>query len=194
MRGSSSNARQLEEQRRRAEEALRLELRRQAADRELGRLRLLAGTALVGWIASVVMLGGAARRRHRRRAASALAAGWLLLLGALGAAFTAQGRVGASASDSAIGARRRPRRSRSAASWLLHRRPGVTAISLLFAVAEVTALRRTVARRLQPLTLRSTGGNRHARRQLPLRVERALDRAHLLDARARRTAPAAAAA
>src|SRR6185295_19692398 len=31
---------QLEEQRRRAEEALRLELRRQAADRELARLRL----------------------------------------------------------------------------------------------------------------------------------------------------------
>src|SRR5687767_15074733 len=47
---------QLEEQRRRAEDALRAELRRQAADREVGRLRLLAGTALVGWIASVVML------------------------------------------------------------------------------------------------------------------------------------------
>jgi hypothetical protein len=46
---------QLEEQRRRAEEALRAELRRHEADRELARLRLLAGTALVGWIASVVM-------------------------------------------------------------------------------------------------------------------------------------------
>src|SRR5690349_12578006 len=47
---------QLEEQRRRAEEAMRAELRRQAADREVGRLRLLAGTALLGWMASVVML------------------------------------------------------------------------------------------------------------------------------------------
>src|SRR5687767_13736763 len=47
---------QLEEQRRRAEDAMRAELRRQAADREVGRLRLLEGTALVGWIASVVML------------------------------------------------------------------------------------------------------------------------------------------
>src|SRR5689334_4779881 len=47
---------QLEEQRRRAEEALRLELRRQAADRELGRLRLIGGAALIGWIASVIVV------------------------------------------------------------------------------------------------------------------------------------------
>src|SRR5207237_5751493 len=46
---------QMEEQRRRAEEALRLELRRQAADRELARLRLLGGVALVGWIAAVAL-------------------------------------------------------------------------------------------------------------------------------------------
>src|SRR5262245_54962218 len=39
---------QLDEERRRAEEALRMELKRQAADRELGRLRLLAATAFVG--------------------------------------------------------------------------------------------------------------------------------------------------
>ena len=38
---------QIEEQQRRAQEALRLELRRQTVDREIGRLRLLAGTALV---------------------------------------------------------------------------------------------------------------------------------------------------
>src|SRR6188508_3237882 len=44
---------QLDEQRRRAEEAMRQELRRQATDRELARLRLIAGTALIGWIASV---------------------------------------------------------------------------------------------------------------------------------------------
>ena len=50
---------------------MRLELRRQAADRELGRLRLLAGTALVGWIASVVALGariGAVATPGARRA------------------------------------------------------------------------------------------------------------------------------
>jgi hypothetical protein len=88
---------QIEEQRRRAEEALRLELRRQAIDREIGRLRLLAGTALIGWIASISVLffhqGGAPSR-------VVLGVGWLLLLGALGAAFTAQGRINSGMSDS----------------------------------------------------------------------------------------------
>jgi hypothetical protein len=89
---------QLDEQRKRAEEAMHLELRRQAADREVGRLRLVAGTAMVGWIASVVLLvarlgevSGIAR--------GTIAAAWLLLLGALGAAFTAQGKVSAYAVD-----------------------------------------------------------------------------------------------
>src|SRR5262245_42417474 len=82
----------LDEQRRRAEEALKLELRRQAADREVGRLRLLAGTALVGWISSLVLLG------WRIPLASVparvmLALGWLMLLGSLGAAFSAMTRV-----------------------------------------------------------------------------------------------------
>jgi hypothetical protein len=83
---------QIEEQRRRAEEALRLELRRQAIDREIARLRLLAGTAFVGWIASIAVLfihsSGVASR-------TILGVGWLLLLGALGAAFSAQGRINA---------------------------------------------------------------------------------------------------
>ena len=81
---------QIDEQRRRAEEALRVELRRQVIDRELARLRLLAGTALIGWIASIAVLfihpSGIASR-------IVLGLGWLLLLGALGAAFNAQGRV-----------------------------------------------------------------------------------------------------
>src|SRR3954470_7499910 len=83
---------QLEEERRRAEAAMQLELRRQAADREIGRLKLLAGTAFVGWIASVALLLarlGSASTASR----SVLAAGWLLLLGGLGASFTAQGQL-----------------------------------------------------------------------------------------------------
>ena len=71
---------------------MRLELRRQAVDREIARLRLLAGTALVVWLASVALLfihsGGVASR-------AILGIGWLLLLGALGTAFNAQGRVSA---------------------------------------------------------------------------------------------------
>ena len=83
---------QLEEQRKRADEAMRLELRRQAADREIGRLRMLAGTALVGWIASVILL--VARLGDASIVARGILAGsWLFLLGALASAFNAQGRI-----------------------------------------------------------------------------------------------------
>lgn len=119
---------QLDGEHRRAEAALQLELRRQAANRELVRLRQLAGASMVGWIASVVMLaGGFAGTTMPSRVA--LIAGWVLLLGALGAAFSAQRRVGASVPDvggvpgiSAAGA----------ALWLLISGLGVTAVSLLF--------------------------------------------------------------
>ena len=90
---------QLEEERRRAEEALRLELRRQTVDREVARLRFIAGTALVGWIAAIALTV------LRLESASVLsrsvgAGGWLLLLAALGAAVMAQERVSASSSGS----------------------------------------------------------------------------------------------
>ena len=86
---------QLEEERRRAAAALQAELRRLAIDRELSRLRLLAGAAMVGWIASVAVLAGGLAG-STTVAKSVLAGGWLLLLGALGAAFMAQGKIGAS--------------------------------------------------------------------------------------------------
>jgi hypothetical protein len=114
---------QIDEQRRRAEEALRLELRRQTVDREIGRLRLLAGTALVGWIASI-----AALLVHQASAPSrmVLGAGWLLLLGSLGAAFSAQGRVNADRID-------KSERADAGALplWLLIAGLAATAISLL---------------------------------------------------------------
>ena len=119
---------QLEEQRRRAEEAMRAEIRRQAADREVGRLRMLAGTALAGWIASVVMfitaLGGAS-------AVSRVVIGvaWLALLGALGAAFTAQGRVSAYAPAGDAPVEAGP--AAAAALWLLIAGLALSAISLL---------------------------------------------------------------
>jgi hypothetical protein len=119
---------QLDAERRRADEALRLELRRQAADRELGRLRLLAGTALVGWIASVAALG------VRIAAVStpgriALAVGWAFLLGALGAAFTAQGRVSAFVPDRDGAIDAGP--AGTASLWLLIAGLGAVASSLL---------------------------------------------------------------
>jgi len=84
----------LEEERRRAAAALQHELRRQAADRELARLRMLAATAMVGWLASVaIVTAGLAGVSTPGRIL--LGFGWLLLLAALGAAFTAQSRVAA---------------------------------------------------------------------------------------------------
>ena len=115
---------QLEEERRRAEEAMRMELRRQAIDRELARLRLLAGTALVGWIASIVTLA-----LHHGGVAShvVLAIGWLLLLGALGTAFNAQGQINARALDA-----KEPVASPVLPLWLLLVGLAATATSLLF--------------------------------------------------------------
>lgn len=117
----------LEEQRRRAEEAMRMELSRQAADRELGRLRLLAGAALVGWIASVVVL--LVRIATMTTVARAVViVSWVLLLGALGAAFSAQSRVGPSAADSDA---KHVGRAGAIATWMLIAGLGVSGLSVL---------------------------------------------------------------
>src|SRR5512132_3031907 len=77
---------QLEAERRRAEDAMRLELRRQAGDRALAQARLLAVLAVAAWIASAVLfafLPGV----HAMPARGALALAWTLLLGCTGTAF-----------------------------------------------------------------------------------------------------------
>ena len=115
--------------RRRAEEALRLELRRQSLDRELARLRLIGGAALIGWIASVMV--AVLRLNELTPVARGLsAAAWLLLLGSLGAAFTAQGRLAQAVTepsppaDSGSGA--------ALAIWMLIAGLAVAAIAILF--------------------------------------------------------------
>lgn len=88
---------QLEAERRRAERALQLELLRQAGDRELGRLRLLAGAALASWIGTLFfsgrLLGGSLAPRFM------LGGGWILLLGAIAGSFAAQSRVARALQD-----------------------------------------------------------------------------------------------
>ncbi|HJZ72801.1 MAG TPA: hypothetical protein VKE51_13745 [Vicinamibacterales bacterium] len=80
-------------ERERAERALRLELRRQAGEREIGRLRLLAGVASICWLGTLFfsarLIGGPIGARL------ALGVGWALLLGAVAASFTAQAGVAA---------------------------------------------------------------------------------------------------
>ena len=82
---------QVEAERQRAERALRLELLRQTADREIERLRLIAAVAVASWIGTlffaVRLVGGAVGARI------AFGAGWALLLGAVAAAFMAQTRI-----------------------------------------------------------------------------------------------------
>src|SRR5688572_343115 len=119
---------QLEEQRRRAEDALRAELRRQAADREVARLRLIAGTALGGWIAAVAMV--VVRLDTSSALSRGLSAfGWLLLLAALGTAFMAQGNV--SASVPGTSAPVEAGRQGAVALWLLIAGLACAAIALL---------------------------------------------------------------
>jgi hypothetical protein len=81
---------QIEAERARAEQAVRLELRRQAGEREIGRLRLVAGIAVVSWLATLFF---SRELMQGTAAAAALGVGWVLLLGALGAAFSAQSTV-----------------------------------------------------------------------------------------------------
>src|SRR5439155_7410898 len=85
---------ELEAERERADRALRLELRRQAGDREIGRLRLLAGMAAASWLGTLFLtllpgrlMGGAVGTRV------ALGGGWLLLLAAFGLTFIAQSQI-----------------------------------------------------------------------------------------------------
>lgn len=82
---------QLEAERARVEQGLRLELLRQAGEREIGRLRLVAAIAVASWLGTLLLstrLMGAGVP-----AKIAIAGGWLLLIGALAAAFVAQSRV-----------------------------------------------------------------------------------------------------
>jgi len=81
----------LDAERQRAERALRAELRRQAADREIGRLRLLAGLAVGSWLGTLLFSTRLVGEGMAARVA--LGSGWLLLLAALAAAFVAQSQA-----------------------------------------------------------------------------------------------------
>jgi hypothetical protein len=82
-------AEQFELERQRAERLLQLELLRQSADREIGRLRALAAVDVVTWLASLIvaMRGGDIASRV------AMGVGWVCLFAAIAASFTAQAAV-----------------------------------------------------------------------------------------------------
>lgn len=82
---------QMEAERARAERALALEMLRQAGDREIGRLRLMAGIAVAAWIGTLFfsarLIGAGDGPRLM------LGIGWALLLASIGASFAAQSQV-----------------------------------------------------------------------------------------------------
>jgi hypothetical protein len=90
---------QLEAERQRAERALRLELQRQAGEREIGRMRLLAGVAGAAWLGTLLLIA----RLGSVGARVALGGGWLFLLGAIAASFTSQSRIAAAIDAQAAG-------------------------------------------------------------------------------------------
>jgi hypothetical protein len=81
---------QMDVERQRAERLLRLELVRQAGDREIGRLRLVAAIAVVSWLTTLFLVTGTAGAAASRLT---MGAGWIFLLGALGSALAGQSQV-----------------------------------------------------------------------------------------------------
>src|SRR4051812_40167530 len=82
----------LEAERQRAEEALRAELRRQAADRALGKVQMVAVMAIAVWMLSAA-LGVWLPGMRTGASKVVLASGWACALAALGCAFAGWQRI-----------------------------------------------------------------------------------------------------
>ena len=125
---------QMDSERQRAEEAFRAELRRQAAERALGQLRLVAmmafGVLMVSAALSVWLPG-------MRTAASRMLMGtaWLLAIAALGCAFTAWQHVSTWSADTEAALSGNPQHAAATtAPWLLLGALALTGASLLSAL------------------------------------------------------------
>lgn len=90
---------QIEAERQRAEAALQAELRRQAADRMLGQLRLVAVMAIGMWALSAA-LGAWLPGMRDGSSRILLGLGWLFAIGALGSAFAGWQQISRWSSDS----------------------------------------------------------------------------------------------
>jgi hypothetical protein len=124
---------QLESERRRAEEALAVELRRQTAERALGQLRLLAIMAIGTWMLSAalaVWLPGMRAGLPR----GLLAVGWASALGALGCTFAGSHRIALWTLPATTTATMPASRAATAAPWLLLFALATTGASLLAAL------------------------------------------------------------
>ncbi len=126
---------QFDAERQRAEEALRAELQRQAAERALGQVRIVAAMAIGVWMISAAlgvwmpgMRGGIAR--------GLLAGGWAFVLASLAAAFAAWQRISSWGASSAAGhaGSGGPGLAERLAPWLLLGAIALSGASLLVAL------------------------------------------------------------
>ena len=124
---------QIDAERRRAEELLRAELRRQAADRILGQLRLVAVIAVGTWALSAV-LGVLMPGMREGLPRLLLGAGWLFSLAALGSAFAAWQHVSVHSADTSGGAVVLNHAAAMYAPWLLITALALTGAGLLTAL------------------------------------------------------------
>ncbi len=125
---------QIDAERRRAEELLRAELRRQAADRMLAQLRLVAVMAVGTWALSAV-LGVWMPGMREGSPRVLLGAGWVFAFGALGSAFAGWQHVSLRAADtSGAGAPALDHAAATYAPWLLITALALTGAGLLTAL------------------------------------------------------------
>lgn len=125
---------QSEADRKRAEEVLRAELRRQAADRVLGQLRLIAVMS-IGTLGLSAALGIWMPGMRDGVAKWLLGGGWLLAIATLGAVFGGWQQVSAWSAEPQNRAAQAPRfPAAAAAPWLLIAALVLTALSLLLAL------------------------------------------------------------
>ena len=124
---------QIDAERRRAEELLRAELRRQAADRMLAQLRLVAVISVGTWALSAV-LGVAMPGMRESVPRILLGTGWVFALAALGSAFAAWQHVSLRAADAShAGAAALDHAAATYAPWLLIIALALTGAGLLTA-------------------------------------------------------------
>lgn len=127
---------QAEAERQRAEAALRLEVARQEADRQLGQLRVLVGIDVIVWLASLLMI--ALHPPTDVVTKVLLGCAWLALTAGVGAAFVAYGRISEKASvalaEQGAPVHHRPR-VLEAASWLTVGGLGLAAASVIALIA-----------------------------------------------------------
>jgi len=129
---------QMEAERARAEEALRAELRRQAAERALGQLRLIAMMAF-GLMMVSAALGVWLPGMRTMAPRLLMGIGWVLAIGALGTAFAASQQVSAWTAittplPSAGGTASPAHPAAAVAPWLLLGALALTGVSLLTAL------------------------------------------------------------